>query len=72
MKAALVVLCLVLAGCGQLGREPLPKTAPDHFQLAVDSNGNAWVLDTRTGEAKRCWQGNAGSFPPTCYTAIPK
>jgi hypothetical protein len=69
MKVALVVLCLTLAGCDQLGHESSPKAAPpSHFQLAVDNNGNAWVLDTNTGEAKRCWQGNP-DLPPTCYTA---
>lgn len=72
MKSAFIALCLILAGCDQLGHESQPKATPDHFQLAVDSNGNAWVLDTRTGEAKRCWQGTAGSFPPICYTAIQK
>jgi len=72
MKAALTALCLILAGCDQLGRESPPKAAPDHFQLAVDSSGNAWVLDARSGEARRCWQGTPGSFPPTCYTAIQK
>ena len=70
MKSALVAFCLFLAGCDQLEHESQSKAVPNHFQLAVD--GNAWVLDTRTGEAKRCWQGTAGSFPPTCYTAIQK
>jgi hypothetical protein len=70
MKVAFVVFCLALAGCDQLGHESSPEADADHFQLAVDSNGNAWVLDTRTGESKRCWQGSAGSSPPTCYTSI--
>jgi len=71
MKVALVAFCLILAGCDQFGRDS-PDADPDHFHLAVDSNGNAWVLDTRTGETKRCWQGTAGSSPPTCYTAAQK
>jgi hypothetical protein len=72
MKVALAVLCIILSGCDQLARQAQPEAAADHLQLAVDNGGNAWVLDTHTGEAKRCWQGTPGSFPPICYTALQK
>ena len=72
MKVALLSLCFIITGCDQLGNGAPPQDDLDHFQLAVDSKGDAWVLDTRTGESKKCWQGNAGSNPPTCYTAIKK
>ena len=72
MKVALVVFCLALTGCDQFGQTSPPEADSDHFQLAVDSTGNAWVLDTRTGESKRCWQGTPGSLQPTCYVAIKK
>ena len=75
MKAALVVLVTLVfafAGCEKVGLDSHPKESPDHFQLAVDSTGNAWVLNTRTGDAKKCWQGTPGAFSPTCYSAISK
>ena len=71
MKIVLIVLCLTIAGCDQLTNNS-PDVDPDHFKLTVDSRGDAWVLDTRTGELRRCWQGIAGSTPPTCYNAIKK
>jgi len=71
MKIALLFVCLAFAGCDQL-RSDSTETDSDHFQLAVDSKGDAWVLDIRTGETKKCWQGSAGTSPPTCYVAVQK
>jgi hypothetical protein len=70
----MMLLAFAVTGCDKIGRESPPLAVPDHFQLAVDSNGNAWVLDTRSGEARRCWQGTPGAvaYPPSCYPAIQK
>ena len=69
MKLALIALCLILVGCSRASHDESP-TAAAHYQLVVDSGGNAWRLDTNTGEMKRCWQGTPpGVKAPTCYTA---
>jgi hypothetical protein len=68
LKLIFIALCLNFAGCHQAPRDALP-TAAGHYQFAVDSGGNAWRLDTTTGEMKRCWQGTPAAKAPTCYTA---
>ena len=72
MKTSLIVLCLLIVGCDQLSRDAPPKTALAHYQLVSDDGGNAWRLDTNTGEMKRCWQGTPGVVAPSCYAAIQK
>ena len=49
-----------------------PEEIIGHFQLAVDNDGNAWILDTNTGEMIHCLKGKPGIETPTCYTAIQK
>jgi hypothetical protein len=69
MKLMLIALSLTLIGCNQASRNASP-TAAGHYQLAVDSGGNAWRLDTSTGEMKRCWQGTPqAQKAPSCYIA---
>ncbi len=69
MKSALFAFCLILAGCHQAPREASYPSA-GRYQLVVDSGGNAWRLDTNTGEMKRCWQGTPPAVKaPACYTA---
>jgi hypothetical protein len=69
MKLIPIALSLILVGCGQASHDASP-TAAGHYQLAVDSGGNAWRLDTNTGEMKRCWQGTPpAKTAPSCYTA---
>lgn len=55
--AIFAATCLMLAGC-----IPSSKTTIDadtkHYQLAVDNDGNAWRLDTKSGQMEKCWQGN--------------
>ncbi len=76
MKAFFITLCLALVGCDQLSPEKTvqSKEVAPRYQMAVDSEGNAWRLDTVSGEIKRCWQGSPGSanYPPSCYTADQK
>jgi len=67
MKIYLIIICLALAGCDQVS-----KSSSGNFQISVDANGNAWVVDTRSGEVKRCWQGVPPVSLPSCYPAIQK
>ena len=67
MKIILILFCLILAGCDQAS-----KSGVGNYQLSVDVSGNAWVVDTRTGETKRCWQGMAGVTLPSCSVAVQK
>jgi ABC-type uncharacterized transport system auxiliary subunit len=70
MKAfALLLIAALLVGCEQNS-----KPSAGAYQLSTDQSGNAWVLDTRNGELRRCWQGSAGAvaYPPTCYKAFDK
>ena len=67
MKIYIIFICLVLAGCDQISKAPSAN-----FQISADASGNAWIVDTRTGDAKRCWQGIPTVSLPTCYQAIQK
>ena len=74
MRRRLIIICAAFAGCTQPSTDSA-RQVPDvnHYQIAVDNDGNAWRLDTRTGETKKCWQGmSVGGSPPSCYTAIQK
>lgn len=46
-----------------------PSTPESRYSLAVDSTGNAWRLDTVTGEMRKCWQGQPPISTPTCIVA---
>lgn len=74
MKIMLVVLCLILVGCERSNIVPASDLPISTYQIVSDSNGNAWRVNTITGEVKRCWQGSPGvtAYPPTCYTAAQK
>jgi hypothetical protein len=75
MRSSIILfLALLISGCDQLFHDASSKPDSAHYQLVTDTNGNAWRLDTITGEMKRCWQGNpvGNDFPPTCYLAIQK
>ncbi len=61
-----LAVCLALAACSPPPRDGTP---PARYQLAVDGTGNAWRLDTVTGETRRCWQGTPGVRSPSCYVA---
>jgi hypothetical protein len=62
--AGLLLLKIVIAGCNQPARN---EVSTGRYQLAVDGQGNAWQLDTVTGDMKRCWQGAPGIRSPICY-----
>lgn len=68
----LALMSLALVGCDvkPTREQTIENRDSARFSLSVDQGGNAWRLDTRTGEMLRCWQGTAGSFPPQCYQAI--
>ena len=66
MKIYLILFCLVLTGCDQIGK------GSANYQISSDATGNAWIVDTRTGDAKRCWQGIPTVSSPTCYQAVQK
>jgi hypothetical protein len=52
MKIAILLLCLILAGCDQL-------KSSSRYQLVPDSNGRVWKIDTASGEV---WMCHAASF----------
>jgi hypothetical protein len=62
----LVLASLTLLGCQQ-SQDSQPPTG--RYQLVVDANGNAWRVDSITGETKRCWQGTPGVRAPFCVAA---
>ena len=63
MKLVLSIMSvLLLYGC-ELDTKP-------NYQLGVDANGQAWVLNTKTGDLKKCWQGTVGLVAPSCYVAV--
>ena len=55
-----------LQGC-EKGQTVQPVTG--RYQLMPDADGNAWRIDSITGETKRCWRGTPGLKAPTCITA---
>ena len=59
------VSALLLFGC-----DFPTKNSEDHYRIAVDQGGNAWLVDTAAGQTFRCWQGTPGTVPPRCYAAI--
>ena len=67
---AFVMLGISLAACDRQAPDTMPKSISAHYQLAVDTEGNSWTLDTTTGETKRCWQGAPGLALPQCYIAV--
>ena len=67
MKIYIIFICLVLAGCDQASKSP-----SSNFQISADASGNAWVVDAKTGDVKRCWQGIPTVSLPTCYQAVQK
>lgn len=69
MKPALIIFCLFLTACDQLPHGSLSRAEATHYQLVSDKDGNAWRLDTNSGELKRCWQGTPGIQAPSCFTA---
>ena len=72
MKITLIMLCLVLAGCDRYKVVPASDLPISTYQIVSDSNGNAWRVNTITGEMMRCWQGTPGVTAPSCYMAIQK
>jgi len=70
IKKLLFVTCtFILAGCEPSKNFETSHAKNEHYQLAVDGEGNAWRLDTSSGEMSRCWQGMAKYAAPTCYKA---
>ena len=63
MRVTIAVALLALAGCDQLFTTKVvaAKGEIPHYQLAIDKDGNAWRLNTVTGEMKKCWQGTPGA-----------
>lgn len=73
MRFVTIIICaLLLTACNQQQAQEQRVVASGQYQLAVDHNGNAWRLNTVTGEMSRCWQGTASTYPPACYTALSK
>jgi hypothetical protein len=66
MKAALIVLCLVLGGCNQLQNPP----AQPKYQLVPAGDGNVWRLNTTTGEVKYCVGFSPLEKGPACFPAL--
>lgn len=65
--ASAIILLLTLSGC----QEHQNATTPSgRYQLQVDQEGNAWRLDSVSGETKRCWRGTPGAVAPRCITAV--
>lgn len=61
-----ILVSITLLGCQQ-NQGSQPPTG--RYQLVVDANGNAWRVDSTTGETKRCWQGTPGVRAPFCVAA---
>lgn len=66
IRAFVLSISLTLIGCQQ-SQATNPQTG--RYQLVVDASGNAWRVDSVTGETKRCWQGTPGVHAPACVTA---
>lgn len=74
LSLAAVAILIVTSACDPQGKllPPAPPQA-SHFAVAVDPDGNAWRLDTQTGEMWKCWQGTAiaaAAYPPRCFRAV--
>ena len=60
MKTAILIMCLTLAGCGQ----PVAR-----YQLAANSDGSAWKIDTVTGAVWYCDDVGSGPLAYACVQA---
>jgi hypothetical protein len=65
-SASVLAISLTLLGCQQ-SQSTQPQAG--RYQLVVDANGNAWRVNSVTGETKRCWQGTPSVRAPVCVAA---